>query len=257
MIDCQQIIANYIKWIKDNTVIKSIREGTLCEISTPFLDRHNDHLQIYIEKHDDQYLLTDDGYTIADLSMSGMEFNTPKREQIFKIVLNGFGVKLGSNNALYIKANLNNIGQKKHYLLQAILAVNDMYTLSQETIYSLFKEDVDRYFKSNDIFFSRDIKITGKTGFDHNIDFLISASKSKPERLIKTVNIPKKDSIMATIFAFSDIITVREQPTNNFVIYNDIDKRVSPDVVSALSSYGINNIPWSQKERCKEEFVMN
>ncbi len=257
MIDCQQIIENYIKWIKDNTVIKSIQDGAICEISTPFLDRHNDHLQIYIQKQNDMYILTDDGYTIADLNMSGMEFNTPKREQIFKTVLNGFGVKLGSNNELYIEANLNNIGQKKHYLLQAILAVNDMYTLSQETVYSLFKEDVERYFKSNDIYFSRDIKITGKTGFDHNIDFLISASKNKPERLIKTVNIPKKDPIMATIFAFSDITAIREQPTNNYVIYNDVDRQVSPDVVSALSSYGIKNIPWSQKERCKEEFVMN
>jgi hypothetical protein len=257
MIDCQQIIENYIKWIKDNTVIKSIQDGVICEISTPFLDRHNDHLQIYVQKQNDMYVLTDDGYTIADLNMSGMEFNTPKREQIFKTVLNGFGVKLGNNNELYIEANLNNIGQKKHYLLQAILAVNDMYTLSQETVYSLFKEDVERYFKSNDIYFSRDIKITGKTGFDHNIDFLISASKNKPERLIKTVNIPKKDPIMATIFAFSDIVAIREQPTNNYVIYNDVDKQVSPDVVSALSSYGIMNIPWSQKERCKEEFVMN
>lgn len=257
MIDCQQIIENYIKWIKDNTVIKSIKSGTVCEISTPFLDRHNDHLQIYVKKQNTKYILTDDGYTIADLSMSGMEINTPKREQIFRTVLNGFGVYLGGNNELYIEANLNNIGQKKHYLLQAILAVNDMYTLSQETVYSVFKEDVERYFKSNGIFFSRDIKITGKTGFDHNIDFLISASKTKPERLIKAINTPTKDPIMAAIFTFSDITLIREQPTDNYVIYNDIDKQVSLDVVSALANYNVKNIPWSQKERCKEEFVMN
>ena len=255
--DCQRIIEDYIKWIRDNTIIKSIQNGAICEISTPFLDRHNDHLQIYVKKQDEKYILTDDGYTIADLGMSGMEINTPKREQIFRTILNGFGVEWGINNELYIEANLSNIGQKKHYLLQAIISVNDMYTLSQETVYSLFKEDVERYFKSNDIFFSRDIKITGKTGFDHNIDFLISASRTKPERLIKTINTPRRNPIMAAIFAFSDITLIREQPTDNYVIYNDIDKQVSPDVLSALTNYGVKNIPWSQKEICKKELVMN
>ena len=41
--DCQSIIDSYIQWIRDNTVIKSIKEGQSCEITTPFLDRHNDN----------------------------------------------------------------------------------------------------------------------------------------------------------------------------------------------------------------------
>jgi len=254
--NCQKIIENYIKWIKDNTSIKSIKDGNSCEITVPFLDRHNDHLQIYVLKEGNKYKLTDDGYTIADLKMSGMEINTPKKEKIFKTVLNGFGVKHGDNDELYIEANLNNIGQKKHYLLQAILAVNDMYVLSQENIHSLFKEDVEMYFHSNEIFYNRDIKITGKTGFDHNIDFIIAASKSRPERLIKAINIPKKDPAMAAIFAFNDIVAVREQKMDNYVIYNDLDSPVSNEVSLALANYGIRNIPWSQKERCKKEFAL-
>lgn len=183
--DCQYVIAEYLKWIKDNTVIKTVEEGKVCSISTPFLDRHNDHLDIYLSRTNDSLKLTDNGYTIADLKMSGFEINTPKRESILKTALNGFGVKMNGNDELYVDANSQNIGQKKHYLLQAIIAVNDMFNLAQETIYSLFKEDVELYFKSNDIFFSKDIKLTGKSGFDHNIDFLIPASKNKPERLIK------------------------------------------------------------------------
>jgi len=189
--------------------------------------------------------------------MSGLEINTPKREKIFRTVLNGFGIKTDQNNALYVEATLNNIGQKKHHLLQAILAVNDMYTLSQEMVYSLFKEDVELYFKSNEIYFSKDIKITGKTGFDHNIDFLLTASKAKPERLIKTVNNPKRDSILSSIFAFTDIVEVREEKTSNYVVYNDIEKTVSQDVIGALTNYGVKHIPWSEKERCIEEFFSN
>lgn len=255
--DCQQVIAEYLKWIKDNTVTKTVEEGKVCSISTPFLDRHNDHLDIYLLKTNDNLKLTDNGYTIADLKMSGFEINTPKRENILKTALNGFGVKMNGNDELYVDANSQNIGQKKHYLLQAILAVNDMFNLAQETVYSLFKEDVELYFKSNDIFFSKDIKLTGKSGFDHNIDFLIPASKNKPERLIKAINTAKKDTVLSSIMAFNDINQTRETPTRNFVVYNDLEKEVSKDVIGALDNYAVKHIPWSHKELSLTEFRLN
>lgn len=255
--DCQQVITEYLKWIKDNTVVRTVEEGKICSISTPFLDRHNDHLDIYMLKNNGTIKLTDNGYTVADLKMSGFEINTPKRESILKTALNGFGVKMNGNDELYVEATAHNIGQKKHYLLQAILAVNDMFNLAQETVYSLFKEDVELYFRSNDIFFSKDIKLTGKSGFDHNVDFLIPATKNRPERLIKAINTAKKDSVLSSIMAFNDINQTRETTTKNFVVYNDIEKEVSKDVIGALDNYGVKHIPWSKKELCLTEFSMN
>ncbi|MGH2613021.1 MAG: DUF1828 domain-containing protein [Rhabdochlamydiaceae bacterium] len=255
--DCEQVITEYLKWIKNNTVVKAVEEGKVCSISTPFLDRHNDHLDIYVLKSNNAIKLTDNGYTIADLRMSGFEINTPKRESILKTALNGFGVKMNGNDELYVEAMAQNIGQKKHYLLQAILAVNDMFNLAQETVYSLFKEDVELYFRSNDIFFSKDIKLTGKSGFDHNIDFLIPATKNKPERLIKAINNAKKDNVLSSIMAFNDINQTRETITKNFVVYNDIEKEVPKDVISALDNYGVKHIPWSKKEQCLIEFSLN
>lgn len=255
--ECQQVITEYLKWIKDNTLAKTVEEGKVCSISTPFLDRHNDHLDIYLLKTNDNIKLTDNGYTIADLKMSGFDINTPKRESILKTALNGFGVKMNGNDELYVDANPQNVGQKKHYLLQAILAVNDMFNLAQETVYSLFKEDVELYFKSNDIFFSKDIKLTGRSGFDHNIDFLIPASKNKPERLVKAINSAKKDTVLSSIMAFNDINQTRETPTKNFVVYNDLEKEVSKDVIGALDNYAVKHIPWSQKELCLTEFRLN
>ena len=255
--DCQQVINDYLKWIKDNTIIKTIEEGKLCSISTPFLDRHNDHLDIYLMRNNGNFKITDNGYTIADLRMSGFEINTPKKESILKTALNGFGVKINGNDELYVEANSSNLGQKKHYLLQAILSVNDMFNLAQETIYSLFKEDVELFFRSNGIVFSKDLKLTGKSGFDHNIDFLIPETKNRPERLIKTVNTPKKDSILSSIMAFADINQTRETATKNYVIYNDIEKEVSKDIISALDNYGVGNIPWSKKELSLVEFTLN
>ena len=138
-----------------------------------------------------------------------------------------------------------------------MLTVNDMFNLSQETVTSLFKEDVELYFRNNDIFFSKDIKLTGKSGFDHNIDFLIPQTKSKAERLIKTVNSPKKNNILNAIMAFNDISQSRDTKTSNFVIYNDIEKEVSNDVITALDNYKVHHIPWSRKENNISEFSLN
>ncbi len=255
--NCEQVIQDYLTWIKDNTVSRTVDDGITCAISTPFLDRHNDHLDIYLIKNNGQFKLTDNGYTIADLRMSGLEINTPKREAILKTALNGFGVKINENDELYVVATQSNIGQKKHYLLQAILSVNDMFNLAQETVYSLFKEDVELYLKSNDIFFSKDIKLTGKSGFDHNIDFLIPASKKRPERLVKAINVAKKDPVLSAIMAFNDITQHRDATTQNYVVYNDIEREVSQDVIAALDNYKVKHIPWSQKENCLTEFSLN
>ena len=251
----QKIIDDYIKFVKDNTMVKTIADGRSCSITTPFLDRHNDHIEIYVEKNGEKIKLTDDGYTIADLKMSGLEINSPKKESILNAILNGFGVKMNERDELFIDATSANVGQKKHYLLQAILTVNDMFNLTSETVHSLFKEDVELYFKSNEIYYSKDIKISGKSGYDHNIDFLITATRAKPERFIKVINNPKKDSALASIMTFTDIS--RESQPKKFVLYNNLDKKVSNDFVGALESYGIYPIAWSEKEKCLLEFSLN
>ncbi|HMO80955.1 MAG TPA: DUF1828 domain-containing protein [Pyrinomonadaceae bacterium] len=232
-------------------------DGNACAISTPFLDRHNDHVEVYLTKTNGNIRISDQGNTIADLKMSGFEVSTPKREQILKTTLNGFGVHVGEGNELYVDANQHNIGQKKHYLLQAIIAVNDMFNLAQETVYSLFKEDVEAFLRSSNVVFSKDIKITGKSGFDHNIDFLIPQSTTYRERLIKAVNTPKKDPIMSAIMAFTDIEQARETPTTQFVIYNDSERTVSSDVINAMVNYDIKPIPWSLRQEHRVAFSLN
>lgn len=251
------VLEKYINWIKDNTRIRTIKEGKLCEISTPILDRHNDHIEIYILREgEDKYKLTDDSYTISDLAMSGMEMNTPKREQALRTILNGFGVSLDKKE-LFVIANSKDIAPKKHFLLQAILAVNDMHVLSQENVYSLFKEDVQMFFNANDIYYSKDVKISGRAGILHNIDFLINKTKTRPERLIKTVSKPKKDYLIPVMFAFNEIAEVREEKPKSFVIYNDSEQQAPEDLLYALRSYDIEAISWSNKERCLEEFSLN
>jgi len=123
MNECKDLVNAYIEWLRQKISIEEI--NGICEITTPFLDRHNDHLQIYIKKSDGGLILTDDGYTITDLKLSGCELTTGKRRQFFYSILNEFGVRL-IGDELIIEAKPENFPQKKHNLIQAILSINDL-----------------------------------------------------------------------------------------------------------------------------------
>ena len=75
------LIDNYFKWLKDNTSTRLIND-TWSEITTPYLDRHNDCLQIYAKKENNTIVLTDDGYIINDLISSGCALDSQRRKEI-------------------------------------------------------------------------------------------------------------------------------------------------------------------------------
>jgi hypothetical protein len=140
--DCERLIQEYVSWLGEQVEITEI--GEHCQISTPFLDRHNDAIEIYVEQRNGALLLTDDGRTVADLSSSGLEFNTPKRRAHLQAILHGFGVSV-IDDELKVSATPADFPQRKHSLIQAILAVNDMFVMAEEQVLSLFKEDVARF----------------------------------------------------------------------------------------------------------------
>lgn len=114
MLEANDYIDDYLKWLKDNSFGERISHNTM-EITAPYLDRHNDFMQIYIIEENDGYTLTDDGFIISDLEQSGLTFNTPKRNQELKLILNRFGVKMSSTNALTVKC------QKQDYPKKSML----------------------------------------------------------------------------------------------------------------------------------------
>jgi len=142
------LLDQYTAWLKDKTALRKIDDWV--EITTPYLDRHNDYIQIYIRRDNGSYILTDDGYTIDDLKRSGCELESKKRRDLLTLTLNGFGAKL-EENALVMRASSENFPLRKHNLLQAILAVNDLFYLSVPMVASLFLEDVTAWLDLNDI----------------------------------------------------------------------------------------------------------
>lgn len=236
----------YIDWLKEETCIREVRDGWV-EITTPHLDRHNDCLQIYIKNKDKKLFITDGGYIIDDLEASGVKLSTPKRKNILQEILNGFGVAMTPDNQLTITATQDDFAIKKNNILQAMLSVNDMFSLAQNSVQSLFFEDVEMWLQENDIRYVPSARFIGKSGFDHMYDFVIPKHREHPERLLQSINIPNKSNIENLLFRWSDTQATRPQDSRLYAIMNDVDNTISQSINQSLENYNVIGIPWSQR----------
>jgi hypothetical protein len=242
-------IDDYFLWLKDKTILKEVKEKWV-EITTPHLDRHNDCLQIYVKKDDKGYLLTDDGYIISDLLMSGCSLDSSKRQKALKIVLAGFGIQL-EGEELLVRANINDFSLKKHNLVQAMLAVNDLFYLASPHVIGVFLDDVEKWMNLKGIRYTPNVKFAGKSGYDHQFDIVIPKSHSQPERIIQLVNHPQKNSVETLVFKWVDTRETRSSESQMFALMNNSQTKVSETVIDALGCYDIQTILWTQHENAE------
>jgi hypothetical protein len=251
--EIERLLDAYRAWLKDKTTLREVN-GSWVEITTPYVDRHNDAMQIYARQSNGGYLLSDDRYTIHDLEASGCNLNTVKRRDLLNITLKGFSVRL-NDGALEIQATPENFPLRKHNLLQAMLAVNDLFYLSQPMVESLFLEDVIAWLDSNDVRYTPKVKFTGISGYDHMFDFVIPKSRRQPERIVEAINRPSRETAQAFIYKWTDTRGVRSLESKAYAVLNDTAQPVPLGVIDAFRNYAISPVPWSQKTESVSELA--
>jgi hypothetical protein len=248
----ESLVDEYFSWLKSKTTWRDVNGWT--EITTPYLDRHNDYIQIYLRQNGDEWELTDDGETMTDLIQSGCELDTPRRKALLHATINGFGMHL-TNGAITVKTKQESFALRKHNLIQAILAVNDLFYLARASVESFFFEDVALWMDGADVRYTQRVKFSGRTGYDHLFDFVVPKSKLEPERILRVVNNPGKDQANNVILSWVDTKEARPSDSVAFAILNDKERNISDGVVEALASYDITPLPWSRREEYKERLA--
>lgn len=244
--ECKKLIDGYIGWLREGLQIEQV--GDSCIIATPFLDRHNDEIEIYVERRGTGLWLTDDGYTLNDLAHGGVSLDTEKREAHLRNILQGFGVK-HSGQELFVETTEKDFPQRKHNLIQAILAVNDMFVMGEESVLQLFKEDVEKFLTSKGIPIFRDFKLSGRTGFDHKFDIGLPAIGGHPEGVVQAINRLTKDRATSLAFMVADVELERGKGSlRAFAYMNDEEEALNSENISALTAYGIRPFRWTERE---------
>ena len=244
--ECERLVQQYVDWVKLNLSVD--QQDGMCIITSPLLDRHHDYLQIYVEHSGTEILLSDDGYTLRDLKISGLEINTEVRTEALNQAIRPFGVDV-LGDELSLIASESDFPQRKHDLLQAMLAVGDLIHLAQATVSAVFKEDVEKYLREQNVRFISDIRLTGISGFHHQFDFVIPESHQNPERYLKAINNPNRENIVALLFAWQDVQSARVSNAKMVAVLNDEGRRLNADNAAALAKYGVEIIQWTERDR--------
>lgn len=251
MRDCDELIRQYIDWLERGMHVQRL-EGA-CEIVTPFLDRHNDPLAIYLTEESGRYVLSDDGYLLGDLVMSGVDTSADRRAQILDSILTGFGVD-NADGELRVEAKADNLGDAQHRLIQAMLAVNDLFVLSRDHVRSMFVDDVASFLRAHDVRFTAQVPRKGRSGMRHNFDFVVPGSGEVPERYIRAINRPNKDNISQYCWAWVDTADARSSRSQAYAFLND-EKPVARELLEALHNYLIEPVPWRKREEVVQQLA--
>jgi len=249
------LISGYYDWLRGKTNWREAGDGWT-EITTPYLDRHNDYIQIYLKQRGKEWLLTDDGYTLSDLAVCGCEIKTPRRKALLRTTLNGFAVEKEEHaEALLVRARKENFPLRMHSLVQAILAVNDLFYLSRSSVGNFFVEDVALWLDSCEVRWSDAVNFIGQSRYTHRFDFLVPKSKEAPERLLRVMNNPSRDTAESMAFAWVDTRQERKTDSAAYAVLNDQDHTISDKIIDALTSYEITPILWGGRDEYKAQLA--
>lgn len=251
-IEYDKLIAVYVEWIRTKTAGR-VTDG-VCEITTPFLDRHNDRIQIHIAEANGLYRLSDDGQTVDDLIASGVSLDSETRKTMMKTIVNKLGVKL-EDGELYVDATPDTFPRCKLRLIQSILAINDMYMVSRPNVAGMFKEDVGRFLSGHNIPFVDGAKVVGRSGYEHDFDYVLPPSATAPQRYLKSISQPTRANVQSLLFAWTDTRAMRAENSTAFAFLNDADKPVRNDVLASFRRYRVRPILWSQREAHVQELA--
>lgn len=243
----------FIALLKQRTVEHKINEN-IHRVTTPLLDRNNDFVEIYVIRDKDQLTITDDGYIVNDLLSSGLNFkNDTIRDRYLRNILSNHGVEMDSNNALYVKANPNNYSVKMYMLAQCMSKVSDLFVLNKPSVISLFNEDVKDFLIANEIRFIENPLFIGRSKLTTQYDFAIPRNRNIPERVIKVTSSISLNFARTTMFGWEDTKATRDKDSVLYLIFDDRNKKASDDINTALNSYDIKLVDWSNRNNFIDE----
>ena len=122
----QEIINNYLDWFKANTIITPIESADkeTVKVSTMFLDSHNDGIEFYIQKIDDNYIaLTDDGWYLQDLESCGLDLNSSRITEQINWYRNFLNLDIVEGEISSVVRLDENISSRIHAYIQALILI--------------------------------------------------------------------------------------------------------------------------------------
>ncbi len=86
-------------------------------------------------------------------------------------------------------------------------------------------------------------------------DFILPKFKQFPERIIQTLNNPKKDAALLLVSKWIDTRDARPPDSKLFAFLNDSNQKIASGVIDALENYELTPILWSERKKIQESLA--
>lgn len=215
------LMKHYSDWLFQNTTTREINNAV--EITLPYLDRNNDYLQVYLkELNDGKLLLTDAGYTITDLQMTGFTLDSERRQILLQEAVKGNGITHTKTNELQTITTEADFPQKLNDLIDTMQKVDDLSNLAVSTVSRIFTEDIKTWLKERKVRYTPNVDIRGKNGVIFNFKLLIPAGENIPERFIEPYNSIDLKRVQSIAYKWSQIKDMREGAAKMYILFDKL-----------------------------------
>lgn len=102
-------LQNYFEFLKEHMKATPV-DDQWYSISTPFLNMFNDYIEIYCCNKDGKIYLSDDGETLRNLSLAGVNLSRSETKQkLMNQIMINYGIR-EKNQELILETDMKNFG---------------------------------------------------------------------------------------------------------------------------------------------------
>lgn len=241
----QDISNEWSAFLKKSSSFTLLQNNSF-RITTPFSDSFGDGIVINVHMEGDKYILSDQGYTIWNLSTNGINVmkKNSHRRQILDSLLNPYGIELTEDAVIQQSTTRQGLSQSITDMTQVLINVSDLVFLSRSNTTSVFFDDVKSFFDRNRETYSfiGPIFAPGKTYYKYRFEYLFTP-KPNDFRLTKLYTNLSKNTMDIIIGIWSDTQQFRDDnygsnATINILV-DGLDMKNKP-FADGLSHHGIN-----------------
>ncbi|WP_435005142.1 DUF1828 domain-containing protein [Tundrisphaera lichenicola] len=259
-IDVKDLLKTYLEWLGTQASQEQL-DGGWSSITLPYLDRHNDYLQVFIREEFEGVRITDDGRIIRDLANIGCDLKAvgTKRRRLASTILRGMGLDIDAIDTGEITTNAVNgdFAGKLHSVLMSMMAIDGLAVASPPNIAAIFKDDVVDWLRALNIDFQDGATYRGHSGNNHKFDFLVRSKTEGPSKILQVLSKPDRMHVQSFTYEVIDTLqAVQGVPPDFFALYSD-SQPLPQHLRNALYSHRIEPVQWSERDALRRRIESN
>lgn len=254
------IAAEWLEFVQKENNFNIIDEKHVV-LNTPITDPFGDSISLMIFRNESNYRVTDQGYTIWNLTARNINVKDKKsrRNQLLKSIASFENVKISDKDEIYQIGNRQDLPQIINDVTQAVLKISNLAYSYKDNVKRMFVDDVMDYFaqnRSTSFNYVTGLSMQGKSKLNYRIDYLFTFNNGK-SNIAQVSNSLSKGEVEKIIGVYLDTEEFRKennQNTSYSVIVPEVETQNQNQLAKSLDFHKIDVVPFNDKKAVYKKY---